>query len=136
MYHQNANAKIVMAAIPPTTPPTIAPAFEDDEFGVEDAEVEDADDLVGVEAAAVDCDIADAGLDVTSFPFATKRPSFFAQQSRPAVREGSPQQRLPSAQIVKGCKMLSLGSPKSSVYKVSVRDSFGERCHYKTYLFR
>lgn len=126
MNHQNANAKIVMPAIPPTTPPTIAPVLGEEDRGVAVAEAEaeaeleteDVDDAASVDDALVLCDAADAVVDPdeTSFPSTMNLPSFLAQQSRPPVRDGSPQQRLPSAQVVRACKMLSLLKPESSVY--------------------
>ncbi|KAG7006323.1 hypothetical protein G7Y79_00015g039130 [Physcia stellaris] len=125
MNHQNANAKTVIPAIPPMTPPTIAPVLEDEDRGVAvaDAELEtkDVDDVDSVDDALVLCDVADTAADPeTSFPLTTNLPSFLAQQSRPPVRDGSPQQRLPSAQVVRGCNMLSLLKPKSSVYSLAM----------------
>ena len=125
MNHQNANAKTVIPAIPPMTPPTIAPVLEDEDRGVAvaDAELEtkDVDDVDSVDDALVLCDVADAAADPeTSFPSTTNLPSFLAQQSRPPVRDGSPQQRLPSAQVVRGCNILSLLKPKSSVYMLAM----------------
>lgn len=104
MKYQKAKARIVMPAIPPTTPPTIVPALEDDFFGadvgvaepegednaeaalpeaefVDDAAVEDA----AVEDAAVESDVTDveAGLVVTTFPLTTHLPSFLVQQFGP-----------------------------------------------------
>lgn len=128
MNHQNANAKTVIPAIPPMTPPTIAPVLEDEDCGVAVAvadaelETEDVDDVDSVDDALVLCDVADAAADPdeTSFPSTTNLPSFLAQQSRPPVRDGSPQQRLPSAQVVRGCNILSLLKPKSSVYMLAM----------------
>ena len=123
MKYQKARPRIVMPAIPPTTPPTMVPALDDELFGagvgvaepegedsaeaafseaevVEDGAVEDA----VVEDAAAESDVTDveAGLVVTTLPFTTHLPSFFLQQSGPFSAVGSPQQRLPSAQVVRG----------------------------------
>ena len=145
MNHQNANAKTVMPAIPPMTPPTIAPVLEDEDRGVaagaavgiavaelETEDVDDVDDVDSVDDALVRCDVADAVADPdeTNFPLTTNLPSFLAQQSRPPVRDGSPQQRLPSAQVVRACNILSLLKPKSSVYTLALITADGDPMIY------
>ena len=137
MKYQKAKPRIVMPAIPPTMPPTIVPAFDDDFFGaavgvaepegednaeatlseaefVEDAAVEDA----VVEDAGVESDVTgvEDGLVVTTFPFTTHLPSFLLQQAGPFSPFGSPQQKLPSAHVVRGIHTSALLLPKSSVY--------------------
>ena len=132
MKYQKAKPRIVMPAIPPTMPPTIEPAFDDDFFGagvgvaepegednaeatlsvaefVEDAVVEDA----GVES---DVTAVEDGLVVTTFPFTTHLPSFLVQQFGPFSPVGDPQQKLPSAQVVRGIHTSALLLPMSSVY--------------------
>ena len=135
-----------MPAIPPTTPPTIVPALDDELFDagvgvaepesednaeaalleaefVEDAAVEDTP----VEDAAVEPDVTEAGLVVTTFPSTTHLPSFLVQQFCPFSLVGYPQQRLPSAQAVKGIHTSALLLPKSSVYPSCLSTVTGQR---------
>ena len=114
-----------MAAIPPTTPPTIVPALDDELFdaGVGVAELEGEDNAeaalleaefvedAAVEDAGVEPDVTEAGLVVTTFPSTTHLPSFLVQQFGPFSPVGSPQQRLPSAQVVKGIHTSALLLP-------------------------
>lgn len=97
--------------------------FEDEaDVGVEDGAEAEAEAEVGVEpevdAAEVGREVADAeaGFVATIFPFSMNLPAFFLQQSKPCSPDGRPQQREPSAQVVKGiqrcrfCCRIHLGS--------------------------
>lgn len=123
-----------MPAIPPTMPPTMVPALDDDfsgaDVGVAEPEGEDVAEVAlpeaeSVEDAAVEDAVAEdasdvtdveVGLVVTTFPFTTHLPSFLLQQLGPFCPFGSPQHKLPSAQVVKGIHTPELLLPKSSVY--------------------
>ena len=123
MNHQDANARTVMPATPPMTPPTITPVLEGEDRGVAVVKLETKDvdvagsadgalalgdvaDKDGVDGTLGFCDVTDTVVDPdeTSVPLTMNLPSFLAQQLRPPVpplKTGSPQQRLPSAQIVR-----------------------------------
>lgn len=112
-----------MPATPPMTPPTITPVLEDEDRGVAVVKLEtknvddvgsadvalalcDVADVDGVDGTLIFCDVTDTVVDPdeTSVPLTMNLPPFLAQQLRPSVpplKTGSPQQRLPSAQIVR-----------------------------------
>ena len=117
MKYQKAIARITIAAMPPTTPPTIAPVLlpedaalvaEGDAGLLEDEFVEEL--LVGVAVAA---GVAAGEVD-TSAPSTMYTPRRSLQQSRPLFCVGSPQQRLKSPHCVIGTVALALMIEESS----------------------
>lgn len=95
MKNHNANARTTIPAIPPTTPPTIAPVLleaDGDEFGLngDDVKVDGAEGVKVAEGVDVEGDVE------ANLPLSRKSPFRFVQQSLPLRKSISPEHKLPS----------------------------------------